>query len=286
MANRYGRITKSDQKNVDGGYKNVVLWAPRSSFLSVKQPDSTNTAPGKSLEIVQDHTFGVDDGFISWLCKKDSVTIKGTSEGEPGAKSMVWTSEFVLLGDSSSTQEQLEDMLNDDVILLLKDGNCLAATDYVQLGDDCNNPEFTIEFDGKTTAAGLKEYKVTMKSKKGKYFYKGTVTEKPVVEFYPLSALVANANPNKIVITFSKAVKTDIVPLFSQFALTGTSTNSISNAALVVAGNTITLTASAAFVAANTIKISYIKDAPFLQDVNTNAANTFVDFPVTNNVNP
>ena len=181
MANRYKKIIKADQKNVDGGYKNVVLWAPRSSFTLLSMPSPGNSpTSGDSLKITADHTFGVADGFISWLCKKDSVTIKGTSEGEAGAKSMVWTAEFILLGDSASTQEQLEDQLNDDVVALFKDSNCLQATDYTQLGDDCNNPEFSVEFDGKTTASGLKEYKVTMKcKKKGKYFYSGTVDEKP-----------------------------------------------------------------------------------------------------------
>jgi hypothetical protein len=180
MANRYKKITKADQTNVDGGYKNVILWAPRSTFLTTAKPVVSGTpASGDSLKITTAHTFGAQDGFISWLCQKNSVTLKGKSEGEAGAKSMVWTSEFVLLGDSASTQEQLEDMLNDDIILLLKDGNCVAATDYVQLGDECNNPEFDVEFDGKTTAEGLKIYKISMKHKKGKYFYSGAVVEKP-----------------------------------------------------------------------------------------------------------
>jgi hypothetical protein len=180
MASPYKKITKADQKNVDGGYKNVVLFAPRSSFLTFAMPSPGATpASGDTLKITTAHTFGTTEGFISWLCQKASVTIKGKSEGEAGAKSMVWTAEFTLLGDSASTQEQLENLLNDDVIALFKDGNCLAATDYVQIGDECNNPEFDVEFDGKTTAEGLKIYKVTMKCKKAKYFYSGAVTEKP-----------------------------------------------------------------------------------------------------------
>lgn len=179
MANRYKKLTKADQRNTDGGYKNVVLWAPRDTFSALAMPDPAVTTPGASLQITDDHTFSTGNGFISWACKQHSVTLVSESSGDPGAKSLVWTTTFSLLGDSASSQEQLEDMLNDDVVMLLKDANCLQATDYVQLGDECNNPEVDVKFDGKTTAEGRKEYTVSVKVKRAKYFYSGTVTEKP-----------------------------------------------------------------------------------------------------------
>lgn len=179
MANRYKKLTKADQRNTDGGYKNVALWAPRDTFSLLALPDPAVTTSGASLQITDDHTFSTGNGFISWACKQHSVTLTSESAGDPGAKSLVWTATFSLLGDSASSQEQLEDMLNDDVVMLLKDANCLAATDYVQLGDECNSPEVDVKFDGKTTAEGRKEYIVTVKVKRAKYFYSGTVTEKP-----------------------------------------------------------------------------------------------------------
>jgi azurin len=178
MANRYKKITKADQKNLGGGYKNVVLWAPRDTFSLVAMPDPAVTTSGASLSVTDDHTFSTGNGFISWLCKQASVTLTAETTGDPGARSLVWSTTFSLMGDAASTQEQLEDMLNDDVIMLLKDSNCLAATDFVQLGDECNNPEVDVKFDGKTTAEGQKEYVVTVKVKRAKYFYSGTVTEK------------------------------------------------------------------------------------------------------------
>jgi hypothetical protein len=175
MANRYKKIAKADQKNVDGGYKNVVQFAPRDTFTLIAAPDSAVTTPGASVEIPDDHTFGASDGFISWLCNTDSVTVTGKSEG----RGMIWTSVFELVGDSSSTQEQVQDQLNDNCIFLLKDANCKAATELVQLGDDCNTPKVEVEFDGKTTASGDKIYKITLTVKNAKYFYQGTVTSKP-----------------------------------------------------------------------------------------------------------
>jgi hypothetical protein len=81
----------------------------------------------------------------------------------------------VVLGDKSSTQEQLQRILNDDVICLLKEADCLVTDSYVQLGDECVSPTFKVEFDGKTTKDGKKEYKVTVTCKK-KFFYLAAVT--------------------------------------------------------------------------------------------------------------
>lgn len=178
MATNYAKITKAEQLNVQGGYKNVVLFAPRSKFLTIASPIDPPVALGDSLKISGDHTFGASDGFISWLCKKHSVTTTTETTGDPGAQSLVHHSTFVLLGDSASTLEQLRNLLNDECIFLLKDQDC-GESGYVQFGDNCLCPDVTVAFDGKTTAEGLKEYTVELAVKDKKYFYEGTVTEKP-----------------------------------------------------------------------------------------------------------
>ncbi len=175
----YKAIAKADQDNTGGGYKNVFLFAPRSTFLSIKTPSATPTVLGDKVKIVGSHTFNTDEGWISWLCKKNSVTITAETTGEAGARDITWKAKFVLLGDSATTQEQLQDLLNDDIIALAKDQDCLNATDYVQLGDECVNPDITVTFDGKTTADGLKEYTVDLSVKGKKFWYSGTVTMKP-----------------------------------------------------------------------------------------------------------
>ncbi len=178
-ANLYKARAKADQLNIQGGYRNIVLWAPVDTFEEIQVPTDTPTALGDKKKITDTHTFGEDEGFISWLCKKHSVTTTTETTGDEGAQSLVHKSKFVLLGDDASTLEQLEDILNDNVILLLKDQDCLNTTDYVQLGDECLSPTLKITFDGKTTQEGLKEYTVEASVKAKKYFYSGTVTEKP-----------------------------------------------------------------------------------------------------------
>lgn len=176
--NLFAAITKSSRENTSGGYKNVVLWAPRDTFTLIKVPTTTPSALGDTLKITAAHTFPTDEGFISWLCKQNSVNLNGATVGEDGANEMEWKTKFVLLGDGASTQEQITAMLNADNIFLLKDSNCLAGGPYVQLGDECNCPVASVSFDSKTTKEGLKEYTVELTGKK-KFFYSGTVTAKP-----------------------------------------------------------------------------------------------------------
>lgn len=172
----YDNIARStNPRSYSGGYKNVFLFAPRRDFLSISKPPDTPTAIGDTLTVQGAHTFTDPLGFFNYDCKTHSVTLKGATTGDDGAKEMMWTGEFILLGDSASTQEQLERMLNDDIICLLKEADCLSNDSYVQLGNECVSPVFSVEFDGKTTKEGKKEYKVTVESKV-KYFYAHTVT--------------------------------------------------------------------------------------------------------------
>lgn len=177
MANRYKSRKKADQKHIDGGYKNVVNWTPVDVVTLAKPAPGLAPASGDSLRITTDHTFAAPlvDGWISWLCEQDSVTIKSKTVD----KQLEHTAEFTLLGDDASTQEQLEDLIGDAPVFVFKDANCLVATDAVQLGDECKQPKVEVEFDGATTATGQKRYKVTLTVRKAKYFYSGAITAKP-----------------------------------------------------------------------------------------------------------
>lgn len=174
MAGRYKNRAKADQLNKDGGYKNVVLFHPVDDFNVLAKPTPSGTpASGESLEITDDHTFtGTGNGFYSYLCEQETVTIKGKTVD----KQMEWEAEFTLLGDSSSTQEQMQDHLDDQNVWLLKDSDCKTTDTYVQLGDECKQPKVEVTFDGANQASGLKKYTVKLTAKNCKYWYKGTVT--------------------------------------------------------------------------------------------------------------
>jgi len=181
MANVYGARTKADQTNMQGGYKNVVLFAPVDTFQSMAHPTGSPSGAGDKVTITGDHVFadpGVD-GWISWATKKHSVEGTWESTGEDGAKSITYKYKFTLLGDDASTLEQVRDMLNDDCIFLVKDQDCQNATEYVQLGDDCLAPTASVSGGSKTTAEGLKEYIVEVAVRDKKFFYSGDVDLKP-----------------------------------------------------------------------------------------------------------
>jgi hypothetical protein len=156
-----------------GGYKDILYFCPVADFASIAVPSGSGV--GSSLTIGTAHTFTSTAGFFTYDSKQKVVTVKGATIGDPGARLIEWTFETIILGDGASTQEQLQALLNAKVIALVKDAKC-TANEYVQFGDSCVQPEFSVEFDGKTTAEGLKEYKVTGKIVASKYFYTGAVT--------------------------------------------------------------------------------------------------------------
>jgi hypothetical protein len=172
----YAHITRDNTPDfASGGYKNVFYFAPRADFLVLSPVVDPIVNPEDALTIGAAHTFTAPAGFTEWACRTHSVTLKATTVGEDSAQELEWTAEFEVLGDSASTQAQMQAALNDDLIALIKDAECQTGQ-YIQLGNDCVSPTFKVEFDGKTTKEGKKVYKVTVTCKK-KYFYAFTVTK-------------------------------------------------------------------------------------------------------------
>jgi hypothetical protein len=165
-------------KNREGGYKNVVYYAPIETFTSLKQPTPTPAVLGDTLKITTAHTFNVDEGFIALTCKTHTVTMKTDSVGEDESARDSHVAEFVVLGDSAEHLEQFKGIKGTPGIWLLKDSAC-ATGEFIQLGDDCSQATFKYEFTGNTTKEGLKEYKCTVTVLDKKFYYSSTVTEKP-----------------------------------------------------------------------------------------------------------
>lgn len=175
----YKKRAKADELNTEGGYQNNFWFAPKTDFLVIATPGAY-AALGDRNKITASHTFGASDGFINWRAKKHGVTHTSETTGDAGSRSFLHKFKVDVQGDDTKTLEQMQDMLNDDIIVLLKDQDCDAA-EYVQFGDECLTADFNITFDGKTTSEGLKIYTIEGTVKGKKFFYSGTVTEKPVV---------------------------------------------------------------------------------------------------------
>jgi hypothetical protein len=109
----------------------------------------------------------------------------------------------------------------------------------------------------------------------------GTKTDftKPTIT----SAVVENANPDRIVITFSENLNTGIIP-FWQEVTTSPSRNMVSSS---ISASTVTFTMSEPFYQGQTITTSYNKKQYYencIQDLNGNEADNFTGQSVTNNV--
>lgn len=175
MPNYAHITTPTGADAASGGYKNVFFFAPLTAFLLLKGPVTPVVNLGDDLTISAAHTFTSPAGFFEFACTKHSVTLKSATVGDDGSQELEHTSTFQILGDSASNQAQMQNLLNADVICLLKDAEC-GSNQYIQLGNDCVTPSFKVEFDGKTTKEGKKVYTVTVTCKK-KYFYNYTVTK-------------------------------------------------------------------------------------------------------------
>jgi hypothetical protein len=174
----YGNITGSTGPDfASGGYKNELLFAPRADFDTIAAPTGAPAALGDKVKVTDDHTFTDGNGWYKWALRLHSPTMKGATVGDDGAQEIEWTQSGDILGDSASTQEQLQNLLNENGITLIQDADCEGGQ-YVQLGNNCVTPSFKVSFDGKTTKEGKKIYSLEITCKK-KYFYSGAVTLKP-----------------------------------------------------------------------------------------------------------
>lgn len=177
MANFSHLTTPTNPKEYKGGYKDVVYFAPWADFDAIAAPLGVPLALGDLIKISGDHAFIGTNGFFNWECLMDSVKVTSSPVGAKGARLPRWKAEFTLVGDSPEKQEQLERLLNSKCIFLLKESSCLVDDAYAQLGDECDAPDVSWEYDSEDKAEGSKKYKVTIEVTAAKYYYTGAVTE-------------------------------------------------------------------------------------------------------------
>lgn len=172
----YKTITRNlSPRAYTGGYKNILYMSPLADFLSLSVPAIPAVLIGDGSKITGAHTFTDPKGFIAWDSKTNGVTGTFATTGEQGAQETEYSYKVTILGDDEFMQDMRDKILNDHIIWLVKEANCLEDDKYVQLGDECVAPKVTAEGDFKTADAGMKEWTITIVSK-ARYFYTGAVT--------------------------------------------------------------------------------------------------------------
>ena len=170
---QYSGILNSTQPNRDGGFKSEIYFNPIVDITTWQRPAGTGTTLGDKSKITVAHTWAATKGAFTWQTKIGSVLLTSESVGDEGAKVIVWTAKFKVLGFDAPTLDQMVNMLNDQVVVFLKDANCLVADAYYQLGDDCTPVVASVSSDGKDSlpsSTAQKEFEVTLTSKK-LFFY-------------------------------------------------------------------------------------------------------------------
>lgn len=103
-----------------------------------------------------------------------------------------------------------------------------------------------------------------------------------IIAPYIISAVIENANKNKIVLTYSELLDETTVPSTGAFSI------NLSKAVTAVAinGTNVTLTINSNYISADVPTVSYTPDGNPIQDVARNSAAALVNQAVVNNVSP
>ncbi|RYZ56726.1 MAG: hypothetical protein EOO14_11920 [Chitinophagaceae bacterium] len=172
----YAHITKPASPQLyKGGYEDVFRFCPKADFTAIAAPSVSPSVIGDKVKITTAHTWPTDKGVFEYAVKNGSLVVTSEPTGDPGARLMKHTFKFIVLGDSASTFEQLQNTLNSNLICFLKDSKCVGA-EYLQFGDTCTQPEFSVGFNSNTNLEGSKEYEVTGTITESKYYYSGALT--------------------------------------------------------------------------------------------------------------
>jgi hypothetical protein len=171
-----GHYRKANVSNIKPGIKNVAYLAKVSDFTSLEVPDPAATTAVGKLTIATDHTFGAGKGFqeVTLVRKKNQATAE--MKGDSGAGWLDYSVQMVVPGDGALAQALIQDLMNEDLILLVKEVNC-PVVGFVQYGCDCSNGEIDeVKFDsGMEGGDSGKNWAITLKTT-CRSFYEGTLT--------------------------------------------------------------------------------------------------------------
>lgn len=126
--------------NVKGGdnpgYDSLVYIGLYSDFTTIAGVNPSPTAEGDTLIVLDDHDFGVGDGFVKLTGFRDGAEVKVKAVGDEGFQNIEAELELFCAGDHAPLKEKMKEWQNKSVILLYRDPNC-GTTRIQQLGNDC-----------------------------------------------------------------------------------------------------------------------------------------------------
>ena len=161
------------------GYTQRILVAPKSDFTAIAPPDGALGIDATTVSAA-DHTFGVGKGFYTLYAQIHKSEAPGATAGEPGGLTPVlWTPKFTIMGDTPATQQLLDALMNDDLIVLMEDptaGTSDPSKALWQFGNSAVPLAITkMDPQSGTSNSGQRSYAIESVATM-RYNYQGTVT--------------------------------------------------------------------------------------------------------------
>lgn len=168
-------------KNSTNGLADSFFLAPKAWFdeIACAEPQAGTATLATANVIAGPHTFTVGKGFIEMQCAPFKNTLAANTIGEMGSTSFDKTLTVFVPGSYEELHATMNAMMNQPLIVLVRDGNC-AKEKFYQLGCDCKSAWMSASFKTGEGKGGQKGYEVTFNDESDIIaFYTGVVTAMP-----------------------------------------------------------------------------------------------------------
>lgn len=178
------------KKNKTSGVADYILWAPFNSFDvgGIRCPTPYDLAVNNAdlVTITQTHVFLIDYGFLQVNGSPSKNSYEANFVGEPGSLKLMSQLKVFLPGSEAELHAQISLLMNEPLLVLVKDSNCTEEMFY-QLGCDCAGAYIKDgSFKTGTNKDGVKGWELMIEyPTHAVLIYKGAIT-------YPA---LANGNP-------------------------------------------------------------------------------------------
>lgn len=167
------------QEDNMGGLTQRAFFAPIGSFLSIKVPTGSPTAPEDLVEITTAHTFTTGNCFLKAYCTADKGKLDVKPQGETDGKSFAQEGEIFLPGSKAEAHGFAAQAKNDNFIILLEEPDS-ADNGYLQVGTEMFPAKIEPEFTTGTNSSGVRGHIFKFKAMTNRqYIYKAAVTLTP-----------------------------------------------------------------------------------------------------------
>lgn len=155
----YTNLTKA--RNIKSGIAEYAWLAFMEDFTTIQCPPATGTKEDR-YTIKTAHVFkDVANKFMKFKLLTGKNQLGMQSAGDTGAQRITSTATIFVPGSYKEAHATICDMLNQPLIVLLKDAEC-SANQYYQLGCDCQGANLSVNFTTGTTVDGVKGYEATI----------------------------------------------------------------------------------------------------------------------------